>query len=82
MCDVFKTCDFYVYLGHGAGEMFFGERELKEIKNIDTSVFLIGCSTNKQTSIKDNEAATNGAKKIEIKGISIDYLLCNWYFDL
>lgn len=76
IANVLKTYDFYLYLGHGAGEKFFGEKDLKNINKINPIVMLIGCSSNRQT-LKEQENL-NG-NKLELNGISLDYLLSNWY---
>ena len=62
------------YIGHGAGEKYFNEGELKDIMKIKSAVFLIGCSSAKQ--IKAQNYTSKGES--ELAGISIEYLLCNW----
>lgn len=65
MIKVLKTKDFYLYLGHGAGETFFNEKEVRGIKEIRPAVLLIGCSTNKMV--------WDGV--LEEKGIGLEYLM-------
>jgi len=68
--------DCYLYIGHGAGEKYFNEGELKEIMKIKSAVLLIGCSSAKQ--IKSQNYISKG--EAELAGISIEYLLCNCPF--
>ena len=76
LLHVFSSFDFYVYLGHGAGESFFGEKDLKDLTEIKPIVMLIGCSTNKQIAEKEREKLFTN--KLEMKGISLEYLLSKW----
>jgi len=64
-------------MGHGAGEDFFGEKDIKNLKDINSVVMLVGCSTNKQISSKEQEQILQ--KKMEMKGISLEYLMANWF---
>ena len=73
---VFENSDFYLYLGHGAGEDFFNEKDINNVKEIKPVVMLIGCSTNKQILEKERETILHN--KLEMKGISLEYLLAKW----
>ena len=76
MSEILDSSDFYLYLGHGAGEEFFGEKEINSIKEIKSIVMLIGCSTNQQITPSEQDKIFQ--KKIEMKGISLEYLMANW----
>lgn len=40
-----KDKDIYLYIGHGAGEKYLNSNELKRFVKINSSIFLIGCSS-------------------------------------
>lgn len=76
MSEILDSSDFYLYIGHGAGQDFFSEKDIKSITEIKSVVMLIGCSTNKQIYSSEQDQILQ--KKIEMKGISLEYLMANW----
>ena len=60
-------------MGHGGGEAYYTEKDLALIKNINSIVMLIGCSSSKQ--IREQK---NGNEMEELHSISLEYLLSKW----
>ena len=34
-----------MYIGHGGGEKYFSQRDIKQLNSINSAIFLIGCSS-------------------------------------